>query len=369
MQIVLKQKEARGRRKNRLQERFDELRVALERQQRRHDRFRKDLDGLVEVYRQRSLENDRAVFRERVDLADKLISFAGRKSLSDWHRVEIDDWLRGLIERRIAPVDSEIASRLLVSYREAIARSLDLSLDELDEHLGRAEAGGEGESAEKGQGTANDDDDRQQEDLFGFDGCDPEAEAFDEDFGAEEPACVDDDDAIPIGRALMDGSWAKDLFRRAAQILHPDRESDHERRQAKQDLMRELLRARKSGDIMALLTIYGESVSATDIVVPEEEMLAICETLEGQLLALEAEKQAYIHTHPLRHMVFQMFYHSTRRGQTQRIREWERSLKSEKAQLRDLVAFLRNLSCLKTVLEDRREERSALLADLFFDEL
>ena len=59
----------------------------------------------------------------------------------------------------------------------------------------------------------------------------------------------------------MDGSWAKDLFRRAAQALHPDREAD----------------------------------------------------------------------------------------------------------LRDLVAFLLNLNCLKKVLEDRRNERAAVLSDVFFE--
>jgi hypothetical protein len=37
--------------------------------------------------------------------------------------------------------------------------------------------------------------------------------------------------------------------------------------------------------------------------------------------------------------------------------------------LRGLIAFLRNLNCLKRVLEDRREERSAMLADILFGDI
>jgi hypothetical protein len=69
---------------------------------------------------------------------------------------------------------------------------------------------------------------------------------------------MDDEEAASIGRTVMDGSWAKDLFRRAAQALHPDREPDPEPRQMKQERMCELLRARKQGDIMAMLSIYSE---------------------------------------------------------------------------------------------------------------
>ena len=39
------------------------------------------------------------------------------------------------------------------------------------------------------------------------------------------------------------------------------------------------------------------------------------------------------------------------------------------ALLRDLVAFLRHLNCRKSVLEDRREERSAMRADVLFEDI
>ena len=371
MELILDKRNTGGRRKNRLQERFDRLRSELERERRRDVRFRQDLDELVEIYHRRSIQNDQVVFDDLVALSDKLITFAGRKSLSDWHRIELDEWLRDLIERRIAQVDPEVSERLRSDYREAISRSMGLSVDELverfeadyedfeqafDERIGA-------EDAEDGEG------DPWQEDLFGFDDFDPETESFDTGSDANGPDWLYDEEEDDIGRSVMDGSWAKDLFRRAAQALHPDREPDPERRQVKQERMRELLKARKHGDIMAMLTIYSDSVSGADIVLAEQEMTEICDALEHQLEALELERHEHIYSHPVRHMVFELLYHSTKKGRQRRIQEWEQDLKHELAGLRDLVAFLRNLNRLKSVLRDRRDERAAVLAEVLFDDI
>jgi hypothetical protein len=178
---------------------------------------------------------------------------------------------------------------------------------------------------------------------------------------------MDDEEEAHLGRTVMDGSWAKDLFRRAAQALHPDREPDPERRQVKQERMAQLLRARKHGDIMTMLTIYSESVSGADIVLAEQEMIEICDVLEDQVEALELEKFEYVYSNPARHLVFDLFYHGTKNGRKRRLQEWERDLKHETADLRGLITFLRNLTCLKSVLEDRRDQRAAMIADAMFD--
>ena len=371
MELILDKQKTGGRRKSRLQERFDKLRNKLEKERRRDVRFRRDLDELVEIYSRRSIENDKAVLGDLVALSEKLITFAGRKSLSDWHRTDLDEWLRDLIERRITQVDREVAERLRLEYRQAIARSMGISVEDLIERFEAEsedveQAFGESGSAKQADDT---DDGPWQEDLFGFDDFDLETDEFETSSDANEPDWMDDEEEAHIGRTVMDVSWAKDLFRRAAQALHPDREPDPERRQVKQERMRELLRARKHGDIMAMLTIYSDSVRGPDIVLAEQEMTEICNALEYQLDALELEKQEYIYSHPVRHMVFGLFYHSTNKGRKRRVQEWEQDLKHEAADLRGLITFLRNLTCLKIVLEDRREERSAILADVLFEDI
>ena len=371
MELILDKQKHGGKRKSRLQERFDKLRNTLERQRRRNDRFRQDLDELVDIYHRRSMENNKVAFDDLVALSSKLVAFAGRKSLSDWHRVELDEWLRDMIERRISQVDREVAEQLRMKYRQAVARSMGISADQLVERFEAENGDVDREFEERGGAEQAEDMDEGpwQEDLFGFGDVDPEAEAFDHSSEASGPDWMDDEEAADIGRTVMDGSWAKDLFRRAAQALHPDRESDPERRQVKQERMRELLRARKQGDIMTMLTIYSDSVSSADIVIAEQEMTEVCDVLEDQLEALELEKHEYVYSNPVRHMVFELFYHSTKKGRKRRVQEWEQDLEHEVADLRRLIAFLRNLNCLKRVLEDRREERSAMLADILFDDI
>lgn len=371
MDLVLDKQKTGAGRKSRLQRRFEKLRDDLDRQRRRNARFRQVLDELVELYHRRSIENDRRVFDDLVALTGKLITFAGRKSLSDWHRRELDEWLRDLIERRLSAVDREVAERLRLDYRQAIARSMDLSVEELIAAFeAEAEAVeppfGEHDSAESADDQAED---PWQEDLFGFEDVDPPGEGFDTDRDSNGPDWLDDEKEAGVSRTVMDGSWAKGLFRRAAQALHPDREADPERREVKQRRMSELLSARKHGDVMAMLAIYADSVCDADILVPEHEMSGICDALEHQLAELEREKQEYIYSHPVRHLVFELFYHGTKKTRQRRIQEWEQELASESAHLRDLLGYLRNLNCLKQVLEDRRNERAVALADVMFDEI
>ena len=131
-----------------------------------------------------------------------------------------------------------------------------------------------------------------QADMFGFDDIDQET-IDPETFETNEAHGPDEEDEVELSRTVMDGSWAKKLFRRAAQALHPDREPDPTRRESKQARLRELLAARKQDDIMAMLTIYSESVSDADIVLAEQEMTEVCDALQNQLDALRMDQEEY----------------------------------------------------------------------------
>jgi hypothetical protein len=202
MELILDKQKTGGRRKSRLQERFDKLRSKLERERRRNVRFRQDLEELVEIYHRRSIDNDRVLFDDLVALSEKLIVFAGRKSLSDWHREELDEWLRNLIEWRISQVDRQVAERLRLDYRQAIAGSMGISVDELVARFEAESEGAEQEFGEIGRAERSDDMDEGpwQEDLFGFEDVDPETEAFNSGAEANGPDWLEDEDEAHIGR-------------------------------------------------------------------------------------------------------------------------------------------------------------------------
>ena len=388
MQLVLDEKRSAKKSKSPLQKRFDKLRSALDRERRLSERFRRDLDGLVDIYQSRSRENDRRAFDDLVALSERLIVFASRKTLSNWHRGELMLWIRDLSERRIAPIDRKMAERLQREYNEALARAMGRSVEEMladdeaaeragdfGEHVdvelddcfdeegaeqGRAETPGDaGESGAAEQGW-------RQADMFGFDDIDAESAEAEQAHGSadeedddyeDEDEDEDDEDENELSRKVMDGSWMKKLFRRAAQMLHPDREPDPQRRESKQARLRELLAARKQGDIMAVLSIYSETVSDTDIVLAEQEMTQVCAALQSQLNILRTDREEYLYSHPLRQLVFTLFYDSSRKGRERKIRQWERELRDEAAELRRLVPTLRNLDALKGVLRKRHDER------------
>ena len=400
MQLVLNEKRSAKKSKSPLQKRFDKLRSALDRERRRSERFRRDVDGLVDIYRSRSMENDRRVFDDLVALSERLIVFASRKTLSNWHRSELLLWIRDLSERRIAPIDRKMAERLQREYNEALARAMGRSVEEMLADDEAAESAGDfgehsdaefdgrsdGEDAEQGRAETSggggesgaSEEDSRQADMFGFDDIDAESaeaeqahwsegEEDDEEDDEDEDEYEDEDDGNELSRKVMDGSWMKKLFRRAAQVLHPDREPDPQRRESKQARLRELLAARKQGDIMAVLTIYGETVSEADIVLAKQEMTEVCDALQSQLDILRMDREQYIYSHPLRHLAFELLYHNTTKGRERRIREWELQLKHEAAELRGLVPTLRNLDTLKGVLRDRHDERHTALLTSMFD--
>lgn len=391
MQLVLDEKRSAKKSKNPLQKRFDKLRSALDRERRLSERFRRDLDGLVDIYRSRSRENDRRAFDDLVALSERLIVFASRKTLSNWHRSELMLWIRDLSERRIAPIDRKMAERLQREYNEALARAMGRSVEEMLADDEAAESAGDfgehsdaefdsrfdgcfdGDDAEQGRAetpgggeSGASEEDSRQADMFGFDDIDAEsAEAEQAHWSAGEEDDEDEnenedeneDDENELSRKVMDGSWMKKLFRRAAQMLHPDREPDPRRRESKQARLRELLAARKQGDIMAVLTIYSETVSEADIVLARQEMTQVCDALQSQLNILRMDREEYLYSHPLRHLAFTLFYDNTRKGRERKIRQWERELREEADELRKLVPTLRNLDALKGVLRERHDER------------
>ncbi|NIR99021.1 MAG: hypothetical protein GWO39_13015 [Gammaproteobacteria bacterium] len=140
-----------------------------------------------------------------------------------------------------------------------------------------------------------------QEDMFGFDdawrGGRTDDPAFEED-AASEPDELED--AADRGQRLMDGTWTRSLFRRAAQALHPDRASDPEQRKVKEELMQQSLAARERDDIMALLQLYSEHVADGDLVLAEQETSAACELMEEWLEQLRVEQAASVYARPLR---------------------------------------------------------------------
>ncbi|MGB5454849.1 MAG: hypothetical protein WBO16_17440 [Gammaproteobacteria bacterium] len=364
MNIVLDRTSSGKRSKSNLQARFDRLQQQLQKQQKLNQKFRAELDELVTIYHTEVSQMDRELVTPLTQLAAKLIDFYSRKSLSQWHRDELGEWVVENITR-IGHVEANSAEELYKRFREVVAGQMGMNDAELDEEMRRQD-----EAFETSEDTESVfDADDPQEDMFGFDELFEEGTADEDFFYDHETSSREAKDTKERRQRLVDGTWVRNLFRRAAQALHPDREQDPEQRQARERSMQQLLVARKQGDIMTLLHLYSEHADGGELVLAKQEMTSACELLEQQLDELRAEKAELIYQHPLHMLVHDLFYSSSRKIREKRIRAWKQDLKAESERILNLVEELRNLKVLKAVLEERREERLFGDLDMMIDHL
>ncbi len=368
MQLILdKDAGDQKRKKSPLQACFDKLSAQLARKRRQQQRFKKDIDELAETSRRLNAEHDRSQLSTLIALADKLTTFSGRKSLSNWHRDELLDWLRELILMRIAPLEPQTAERLRVQYEETIAALAGMTREQAIErvHAQLEEAERQAQQFyEEELADAEELEDFFQDDLFGFDDGPAEPDEADPETA--------DDNPIAGSReteefSITDSAWLKGLFRQAAQALHPDREADPEHQRRKLQQMKELLRARKQNDVMSMLAIYGEAIGENDIRIAEAEMHHICKLIEQQIDALEFEQMEYVESHPERAFAHAVLYHSSSKKRARLLQQWRAQLELEAEGNRRLVTDLRNLTVLKEALRDRHDRRLDMFSDLLED--
>jgi hypothetical protein len=351
MKITLSTQVSSKTRRHKTQERFDKLSAKLKKQRQINQRFRQELDELIEFHRQHSLAAEQAQLGNHKALADKLLVFVSRKSLALWQRDELIQWFFEVV-RKISPFEPDTAARLEDAYASATAKAWGMTRQEMEELMG---AGSEFDDPLFDEADAEDDElDGFFDDFFGFDPKDPDQEPFSSQDDYASKTGADNTEASSSPRHALDSEgWIKQLFRKAAQALHPDREPDEAKRELKQRQMRELLKARKQGDIMTLLGIYTEHVDSSELQLAEQEMSRLCDLLQDQIDELEEEKDSYIFSHPHRLSVFQLLYAPTSKKRQQRIEEWKQSLADEAQYNKSILNRLRTLKDLKPILEDR----------------
>jgi hypothetical protein len=347
-----------------LQKRFNRLHQQLEKQKRLNKQFEDELDELTQTYHHHSQEANRKQLDTLIALAKKLITFASRKSLSDWHRDEICEWTADLVVHRISPVDAKTASELQNQYEESIAKVLGMSKEEFHAQLNDTfskphEATDSGHSEEV-----------YQDDLFGFDDLPPgDADDWFQEYEAEKHQQAETLNGHDLPAQMMDNDWIKTLFRRAAQNLHPDREPDTEKRQIKQQRLSELLSARKENDVLTMLKIYSEATETHQIELAEKEMNVICNMLEDQLNDLKLQQNTFIHANPERLMVYELLYHKNSKKRQQALKLWQQELAEESEHNRYLLTYLRNLNNLKEILNERRSQRREFFEWMLEDDI
>lgn len=346
------------------QARFDKLWQDLKKKQKKNAKFEADIEALIKMYQQQLLPVERELKEPAAQLAERLIELSQRKSLSNWHREELAAWIMETI-MIVDSFDKARADQITEQYKQALAKFIGVPLEELEAEALFEPAEFEDMMREFCDEQPFEGDEPPQPDMFGF---------THEEAAEEEPADpfggfyqeTDPSPAPARDEQLINGKWIRNLFRRAAQALHPDKETDPEMREHKHQLMSQLLEARDQEDVMTMLTLYSEHVEGGDLAVAEQEAAALCELLENQIQRLAEEQKAYLYEHPYRQMAYDHLYSRTKKGRAGKLKERVAEVRDHIEATQDILVYLRNLNCLKTVLKQRNDERYAMLPEILF---
>jgi hypothetical protein len=297
------------------------------------------------------------------------IEFANRKSLLKWQRAELNEWISdnlseltmfGLVDE---PLQNAVAELRAFQLGIALDPDSDLSAQEqVDQYLGidnsddyRDEFWDEDEPRAGAEAPG---------DLFDDDEYD-EQEAADEEALAEllrklhaqfedhvQPSPASDKG----DRKLINGDVFKRLFRQTAAALHPDRETDENRRQEKHALMSQLLKARKDRDLITIVKLHEQHTSVESALSGDDEQ-ALEEVLVDYLSQQQARMDAIIEQSPMHNMAYSEFYSKKPATITRRINAHLRKVRERRRSITRFMAEVKTLKSLKTVLEERFESR------------
>lgn len=324
---------------NKGQIRFNKLWQEVKKKQARNEKLKQDMDALLATYTQKVMPVELEIEEPLILLARRLVEFASRKSLADWQRGELQDWITETLHE-VSQYNAAEAESISNDYNQVIAEYYNIPVEEL---TGPPDIEDEThEAMHEAFESINADDesafDQQQEDLF--------------DDAEGQPTAGAERHDQPINE-----TWIRNLFRRTARALHPDKEQDPEQRTHKQKLMTQLLDARDQQDIMTMMMLYNEHVEDGELSLEPEEIETLCDLLEKQKEILDQDRFALIDESPMHYAVHDKLYAVSQKARDRKLKEHLDDVHASIKRKFKLVEYLRNLTNLKVVLEERYDEQ------------
>ena len=304
------------------------------------------------------------------EAVNRQLDFAQKKSLLKWQRSELSEWIDENLSELVAMgmVDQTLRDKL-ATLRAAelgveISHDSPLSPAEQLEQFLKDEADEFRKLMDTEEGLSDEDDEGEQADLFDFDLDDYEDEEDDltddelaellrkvrEEFEGPQHS-IDAEPPRPQRKDINDAVF-KRLFRQTAAALHPDKESDEQRRQEKHELMSQLLKARKEYDLITILRLHGKhaAVESTLNIADQQE-------LEGILVEYLNQQQQrmddIVQKSPMHHMAFSEFYNKKPAIVTRRIKAHLKKIEERKAGILFFTTQVKTLKALKEILSQR----------------
>ncbi|MFT6423264.1 MAG: hypothetical protein ACJA2K_002013 [Thalassolituus sp.] len=345
-----------------LEQRFNTAWRRLVKQQQKNEQLQTDVRAFAADIRRRIGAEEQSCNTARYHLIEHLLGFYSRKSLAQWHREILLEWINDhFLELTCNPFSHDLD---LASLQKNIGEVVQKVHPEFF-----AEANHKPNN--KSQVDPADAEESVTEDMFAdlfaeFEQGDDEDEPdnFDQDSLFEEffreqqqQEEQEEQERKDISQFLKSSSINK-MFRKIAGVLHPDREQDPTQREQKSQLMAELVAAREDNDIPKIFILYNDHVGESPLgqLNDEEELLKVIQLLKHQYEFLRDDEQQILSDNPRDGLIYEYFY---RKKQTQLdadLKQHLRFINEARDEYEQFVAQITSLSKLKPILQARYDE-------------
>ena len=341
-------------RSKKAESRFQRLWADAEALEKENLEFESELEALVKRIDTDVFHAERKLGEVIYDVVNHQLEFAKKKSLLKWQRSELKQWIDENLSDLIAMglVDRALQDKL------AILKAADIGFD-IDNDSERSPYEQLNEYLQDDLNEAE-----QQADLFDTEADDIEDEdeiINDEELAellrklserVEEHQQTIDEEASKTTRKGLSDAVFKRLFRQTATALHPDKESDVERRSEKHELMSQLLKARKEYDLITILRLH-EKYAAAESALNIADQQELEDILQEYLNQQQQKFDDIVRKSPMHHMAYTEFYDRKPATVNRRINAHIKKIEEKKEGLLFFTKHVKTLRALTEILTDR----------------
>lgn len=165
---------------------------------------------------------------------------------------------------------------------------------------------------------------------------------------------------------LFKGSQLNKMYKRIANVIHPDKELDPEKREEKHSLMQVLARAKKEKDVVTLIKMYSEFVPDGEHYLDEEAMAHVEHLLEMKVRTLNLAHKDIFNRQGIKSYVWKSFSAPSKK----KVREkMENYIEHIERQTHSMEKSIVQLNSLKKVNVFIKSQLRCLEEEYYYDPL
>lgn len=356
--------------KNKLNQLWEEV----GKKQRRIERYQAKLDDFYHDFKASTEEQERAMCRAAEQWIHHLLTFIPRKTIKGPQREALYDWIQEeltiLESTPFNPVDSivlresfnqallalpsnqaegsVITEDQMEAFREEMSMMLGYDLDVSDDEL---------MAMLKDPQKFHD----YLQSLIAEKMEEEHGEEDDIDWGGEDFFSQTDDQAHldlshhQASDALYSDKQITKLYRQLAKQLHPDKETDEEKKSEKSALMQQLSQAKKDKDVVALFMLAQQHLPEHEMVMDEGMLERLKMTLTEKIEQLNLDYQDLQHGGDIKSIIWQRFGGGNKASRQKGLREYRDHLQKEAQNLLAECQEVKTVKQLQLRLKQRIE--------------